>query len=44
LFGIGVPDTKRGEYSRFVAAARVLRVQAVIHQFPDLNNGVFAIG
>jgi hypothetical protein len=44
FFRIGFPDTNRSEDPSLVAAAWVLRVQAVRLQLPDIDNGACAIG
>jgi hypothetical protein len=44
IFRIGLVDSDGGEHARLVAATRVLGIQAIVQQLPDIYNGVFAIG
>jgi hypothetical protein len=41
---IGLPDPNRCKYARLIAATRMLRVEAVLKQLPNIDNGVIAVG
>lgn len=44
LFGVGLFQAEGGlEYSRFVAPLRMVRIQAVVAQFGDVDDGLFCV-